>query len=152
MIVPEGNVYAAGPAFAAFEQDLLQDVIPAIQSRYSLQADREHRALAGLSMGGLQSLNFGLAHVDTFAWVGGFSSAPNTKPPAQLVSDPADAKKLNLLWLSVGNKDGLIRIGQGVHANLKEKNVPHVWNVDDHAHDPTEWRNNLYYFLQHVFH
>ena len=148
---PEGNVYAAGPAFAAFEQDLLQDVIPTIQSRYSVQADREHRALAGLSMGGGQSLNFGLAHVDTFAWVGGFSSAPNTKPPAQLVPDPAEAKKLKLLWLSVGNKDGLIRISQGVHAYLKEKDVPHVWNVDGHAHDPTEWRNNLYYFLQRVF-
>ena len=75
----EGNVFAAAPAFAAFEQDLLEDVIPAIESRYSAQADREHRALAGLSMGGGQSLNFGLAHLDTFAWVGGFSSAPNTK-------------------------------------------------------------------------
>ncbi len=87
----EGNVFAAAPAFAAFEQDLLKDVIPAIESRYSVQADREHRALAGLSMGGGQSLNFGLAHLDTFAWVGGFSSAPNTKPPAQLVPDPAAA-------------------------------------------------------------
>ena len=52
---------------------------------------------------------------------------------------------------SCGNKDGLIRISQGVHAYLKEKNIPHVWNVDGHAHDPTEWRNNLYYFLQRVF-
>jgi enterochelin esterase-like enzyme len=148
----EGYVFATAPAFAAFEQDLLQDVIPAIESRYSVQKDREHRALAGLSMGGGQSLNFGLGHLDTFAWVGGFSSAPNTKPPAQLVPDPAVAKeKLKLLWLSCGNKDGLIRISQGVHAYLKEKEVPHVWNVDGHAHDPTHWRNNLYYFLQRVF-
>jgi enterochelin esterase-like enzyme len=148
----EGNVFAAAPAFAAFEQDLLHDVIPAIESRYSVQADPEHRALAGLSMGGGQSLNFGLAHLDTFAWVGAFSSAPNTKPPAQLVQDPAAAKaKLKLLWISCGNKDGLLRISQGVHAYLKEKYVPHVWNVDDHAHDATEWRNNLYYFLQRVF-
>ena len=85
----EGNVFAAAPAFAAFEQDLLKDVIPTIEARYSVQADREHRALAGLSMGGGQSLNFGLAHLDTFAWVGGFSSAPNTKPAAELVPDPA---------------------------------------------------------------
>ena len=76
----EGDVFRSAPAFAAFEQDLLKDVIPTIESRYSVQADREHRALAGLSMGGGQSLNFGLAHLDTFAWVGGFSSAPNTKP------------------------------------------------------------------------
>ncbi len=148
----EGNVFAAGPAFAVFEQDLLKDVIPAIESRYSVQADREHRALAGLSMGGGQSLNFGLAHLDTFAWVGGFSSAPNTKPPEQLVPDPAAAsKQLKLLWLSCGNKDGLIRISQGVHGYLKEKQVPHIWHVDGNGHDATHWRNNLWLFSQHVF-
>ena len=83
----EGDVFAAAPAFAAFERDLLDDVIPTIESRYSAHTNREHRALAGLSMGGGQSLNFGLAHLDTFAWVGGFSSAPNTKPPAELLPD-----------------------------------------------------------------
>jgi enterochelin esterase-like enzyme len=149
---PEGNVFASAPAFAAFEQDLLQDVIPAIESRYSVQADREHRALAGLSMGGGQSLNFGLAHLDTFAWIGGFSSAPNTKPAEELVPDPAIARdKLKLLWVACGNKDGLIRISQNVHAYLKAKDVPHVWHVDGNAHDPTEWKNNLYLFAQHIF-
>ena len=101
----EGDVFRSAPAFAAFEQDLLQDVIPAIESRYSVQADRDHRAVAGLSMGGGQALNFGLQHLDTFAWVGGFSSAPNTKSPSELVPDPATTKqKLKLLWLSCGNK------------------------------------------------
>jgi len=148
----QGNVFSAAPAFAAFEQDLLKDVIPAIEARYSVQADREHRALAGLSMGGGQSLNFGLAHLDTFAWVGGFSSAPNTKPAAQLVPDPASAKeKLKLLWIACGKRDGQIRISQAVHGYLKEKDVPHVWHVDGNAHDPTEWRNNLYLFSQHIF-
>lgn len=142
----------AAPAFAAFERDLLEDVIPAIQSRYSTHTDREHRALAGLSMGGGQSLNFGLGHLDTFAWVGGFSSAPNTKPPEQLVPDPAAAtRQLKLLWLSCGNKDGLIRISQGVHAYLKEKQVPHLWHVDSHGHDPTHWRNSLWHFAQLLF-
>jgi len=148
----EGDVFASGPAFATFERDLLDDVIPTIEARYSVQADREHRALAGLSMGGGQSLNFGLAHLDTFAWVGGFSSAPNTKPPEQLVPDPDAAKRqLKLLWVACGNKDGLIRISQGVHAYLKEKGVPHVWHVDGNAHDPTEWKNNLYLFVQRIF-
>ena len=150
---PRGNIYAAAPAFAAFEQDLLNDVIPTIEARYAVQADREHRALAGLSMGGGQSLNFGLAHLDAFAWVGGFSSAPNTKPAESLVGDPASArKKLKLLWLACGNKDGLIRISQAVHAYLKEKDIPHVWHVDGNAHDPTEWKNNLYLFSQRIFH
>ena len=149
---PGPNPMATAPAFAAFERDLLDDVIPAIESRYSVQADRQHRALAGLSMGGGQSLNFGLAHLDTFAWVGAFSSAPNTKPPEQLVPDPAAAaRQLKLLWISSGNKDGLIRISQGVHAYLKEKNVPHVWHVDGNGHDATHWRNSLWLFSQRIF-
>ena len=148
----EGNTFATAPAFATFERDLLDDVIPAIDSRYGTYANRENRALAGLSMGGGQSLNFGLAHLDTFAWVGGFSSAPNTKPPAELVPDPAAGKdKLKLLWLSCGNKDGLINISQGVHGYLKEKGVPHVWHVDGNGHDATHWRNSLYYFVQKIF-
>jgi enterochelin esterase-like enzyme len=148
----DGDIYRAAPAFANFERDLLDDVIPAIESRYSVLTDREHRALAGLSMGGGQSLNFGLAHLDTFAWVGAFSPAPNTKSPEQLVPDPTVAtQKPKLFWLSCGNKDGLIRISQGVHAYLKEKNVPHIWHVDGNAHDMPEWKNNLYLFSQRLF-
>ena len=147
-----GNVFAHAAAFAAFEGDLLNDVIPAIESRYSTLTDREHRALAGLSMGGGQTLNFGLTHLDRFAWIGAFSSAPNTRPPAELVPDPAATKRqLKLLWLSCGNKDGLISISQRMHRYLKEHDVPHVWHVDDHAHDPAHWGNNLYHFAQRVF-
>lgn len=148
----EGNVMASAAAFAKFEGDLLQDLIPFIESKYSVKTDRESRALAGLSMGGGQSLNFGLGHLDTFAWIGGFSSAPNTKPPAELVPDPEKAKKqLKLLFVSCGNQDGLIRTSQGVHAYLKEKNVPHIWHVDDHAHDFQHWTKALYQFSQLVF-
>jgi enterochelin esterase-like enzyme len=147
----QGNIFAAAPAFATFEHDLLDDVIPAIESRYSTYTNRDNRALAGLSMGGGQSLNFGLAHLDKFAWIGGFSSAPNTKPPAELLPNPDAAKQLKLLWLSVGNQDGLISISQGVHARLKTNNVPHVWHVDGHAHDAQEWRQALYYFAQKLF-
>src|SRR5262249_17435662 len=87
------------PAFAAFEKDLLTDLIPFIEKTYSVKADRESRALAGLSMGGGQSLTFGLNNLDTFAWVGGLSSAPNTRPPADLIKDPAEAaRKLAHEW------------------------------------------------------
>ena len=138
--------------FARSERDLLDCLIPAIQSKYSASTNREDRALAGLSMGGGQSLNFGLTHLDTFAWVGGFSSAPNTKPPAELVPDPAAAsKQLKLLYVSCGNKDGLISISQGVHVYLKEQNVPHIWNVDDHGHNADTWGSNLYHFAQRLF-
>lgn len=148
----EGNVMASAPAFAVFEKDLLEDVIPAIESRYSVAADRQHRAIAGLSMGGGQSLNFGLTNLDTFAWIGGFSSAPNTKAPEELIPDSEKTKEqLELLYLSCGNKDGLIRISQRLQRYLKEHEIPHVWNVDSFGHDPTHWRNNLYHFAQMVF-
>ena len=98
-----------------------------------------------LVMGGLMVLN-------TFAWVGGFSSAPNTKQAAELVPDPEKAtKQLKLLYVSCGNKDGLIRISQNVHAYLKEKNVPHIWHVDEHAHDFQHWKKALYQFSQLIF-
>jgi enterochelin esterase-like enzyme len=147
----EGNVFASAPAFGVFDKDLLGSVIPYVDSHYGTIADREHRALAGLSMGGGQSLNFGLANTDTFAYVGGFSSAPNTLPPDKLVSDPDKAKGLKLLWVSCGDKDGLIGISQGVHKYLKEKGVPHTWHLDSGGHDFPIWKNDLYWFSQQIF-
>jgi enterochelin esterase-like enzyme len=149
---PGPNAMSTAPAFGRFDKDLLGDLIPFIETKYSVRTDRENRALAGLSMGGGQSLNFGLGNLDRFAWVGGFSSAPNTKPAAELVPDPEGSRKqLKLLWISCGNKDGLIRISQGVHAYLKENNVPHVWHVDGNAHDFRHWKGALYQFAQLIF-
>jgi enterochelin esterase-like enzyme len=146
------NAMATAPAFGKFDQDLLGSLIPFIEAKYSVNKGRESRALAGLSMGGGQSLNFGLRNLDTFAWVGGFSSAPNTRPAAELVPDPEKtSKQLKLLYISCGNKDGLIRISQGVHAYLKENNVPHIWHVDEHAHDFQHWKKALYNFSQLIF-
>lgn len=151
---PGENIFAPEKVagFAAFERDLLEHLIPAIEEKYSTLTDREHRALAGLSMGGGQTFNFGLTHLDTFAWIGAFSAAPNTKPPAALVPDPAAAREqLKLLYISCGNKDGLINFSQGVHRYLKAHDVPHVWNVDDFGHDPSHWASNLYHFAQRLF-
>jgi enterochelin esterase-like enzyme len=141
------------PAFAAFEKDLLTDLIPFIEKTYSVKADRESRAIAGLSMGGGQSLNFGLNNLDTFAWVGGFSSAPNTKRPADLIKDHAEtAKKLRLLYVACGDKDGLLRISEGVHKMLDENKVPHVYRViPDGRHDFKVWKSDLYHFAQPLF-
>jgi enterochelin esterase-like enzyme len=138
-------------AYAAFERELLGDLIPFIEARYSVAADRMQRALAGLSMGGGQSLNFGLNNVDTFAWVGGFSSAPNTKPPADLVPDAADARQLELLWVSCGNEDGLFNISKGVHDYLTAQNVRHTWYIDAGGHTFPVWKNDLYHFASLLF-
>jgi enterochelin esterase-like enzyme len=141
------------PAFAAFEKELLTDLIPFVDKTYSVKADREARAIAGLSMGGGQSLNFGLGNLDTFAWVGGFSSAPNTKPPAALIKDHAEAaRKLRLLYVACGDKDRLFRISQGVHQMLDENKVPHVYRViPGGGHDFKVWKSDLYHFAQLLF-
>jgi enterochelin esterase-like enzyme len=141
------------PAFAAFEKDLLTDLIPFIEKSYSVKTDRESRALAGLSMGGGQALNFGLNNLDTFAWVGGFSSAPNTRPPAELIKDPGEATmKLRLLYVACGDQDRMFRISQDVHNMLDEKQVPHRYNViSGGQHDFKVWKSDLYHFAQLLF-
>ena len=138
--------------FAAFERDLFEFLVPAIEAKYSTLPDANHRALAGLSMGGGQTFNFGLTHLDTFAWIGAFSAAPNSRPPEELVPDPAAARaRLKLLYISCGNKDGLINFSQRAHRYFKVHDVPHLWNVDDHGHDGETWGSNLYQFSQRIF-
>lgn len=149
-----GNVFdsAKVQAFATFEKDLLNDLVPFIEKKYPVLSDREHRAIAGLSMGGGQSLNFGLGNLDKFAWVGGFSSAPNTKTPEVLVPDPEAAKsKLKLLWISCGDNDGLIRFSKRTHDYLNEKNVPHIYYIEPGVHDFKVWKNGLYNFALLLF-
>jgi enterochelin esterase-like enzyme len=139
-------------AYAAFERELIDDLVPFIESNYSASSDRTDRALAGLSMGGGQSLNFGLGNLETFAWVGGFSSAPNTSAPAALVPNPqAAAEQLELLWVSCGNEDGLFNISLGVHDYLAANDVPHQWHIDSGGHDFPVWKNDLYHFAGQLF-
>ena len=150
----KGNTMAADKvqAFATFEKDLLNDLIPFIEKKYPVLKDREHRAIAGLSMGGGQSLNFGLGNLDQFAWIGGFSSAPNTKPPEQLLPDPEAArKKLKVLWISCGDADGLITYSQRTHDYLNANNVPHIYYLMPGVHDFKVWKNSLYMFSQLLF-
>jgi len=149
-----GNIMAPDKVqgFANFERDLLDDLIPFIEKKYPVLKDRENRAIAGLSMGGGQSLNFGLGNLDKFAWVGGFSSAPNTKSPEVLVPNPEDAKKkLKLLWISCGDADGLITFSKRTHDYLYKNDVPHVYYLEPGGHDFKVWKNGLYMFSQFLF-
>jgi enterochelin esterase-like enzyme len=139
-------------AFSTFEKDLIRDLIPFIEKSYSVYTDRDHRAIAGLSMGGGQSLNFGLGNLDMFAWIGGFSSAPNTKLPEQLVPDPENArKKIKLLWISCGDKDRLLNFSERTHNYLKQHKVPHVYYIEPGVHDFKVWKNGLFMFSQVIF-
>ncbi|WP_194776793.1 alpha/beta hydrolase-fold protein [Pararhodonellum marinum] len=149
-----GNIMAPDKveAFATFEKDLLHDLIPFIDKKYPVLKDRGNRAIAGLSMGGGQSLNFGLGNLDKFAWVGGFSSAPNTKDPEALVPDPQKAREsLELLWISCGDADNLIRISERTHDYLVKNDVPHIYYIEPGAHDFKVWKNGLYMFSKLLF-
>nr|WP_068890050.1 alpha/beta hydrolase-fold protein [Pedobacter panaciterrae] len=149
-----GNIMAPDKvqAFARFEDDLLKDLIPYVQQHYSAYKDREHRAIAGLSMGGGQSLNFGLGNLDIFAWIGGFSSAPNTKQPTELIPNPKTThKQLKLLWISCGTEDNLMSITSRTVDYLKENKIPHVFLKEPGGHDFKVWKNDLYHFSQLVF-
>jgi enterochelin esterase-like enzyme len=140
-----------GPGFnSAFEDDLLKDIIPYVESHYPVKADAEHRAVAGLSMGGGQALGIGLRHLDTFAWVGGFSSAL-FGPQANQAPDAEASKKLRLLWISCGDKDRLMDASKSLHTTLEEKKVAHVWHVDSGAHEWPVWKNDLYLLSQMLF-
>ncbi len=152
---PEGNVYSPEmqQGFVNFEKDLLVDLIPFIEGKFSTYTDKNHRAIAGLSMGGGQSLNFGLGNLDKFAFVGGFSSAPNTKTPEQLIPDVAKTKAENkLLWMVCGSRDGLMYNSSRLKAFCDENGVPcTLINFPEGQHDFVVWKYGLYNFSQLIF-
>ena len=149
----EGNVMASFPAFAQFDKDLIGSLIPFIESKYSVVSDKMHRAIAGLSMGGGQSLNFGLANMDVFAYVGGFSSAPNTNMPEVLIPDVEKTKAENkLLGMVCGNKDNLMYNSSRLKAFCDEHGVPcTLIEFPDGEHNFIVWKYGLYNFAQLIF-
>ncbi len=161
IVMPNGRASAEPPSsnfmsdfnyYADFEPDLLNDLMPYVESHYSIATDRDHQAITGLSMGGGQGLNFGINNIDKFAWVGGFSSAPNLQQPNVLVPKIQQAKyKLSLLWIGCGDKDNLITGSWNLHKALDEAKIDHVWYVDSGVHEVPVWNNNLYLFAQMLF-
>ncbi len=152
---PGSDIFAADKVegFANFEFELIKDLIPFIDTTYSVKPGREARAIAGLSMGGGQALNFGLAHLDTFAWVGAFSPAPNTKPADSLIPNLAeDTSKIMALWISCGGDDDLQFIAENTHIFMVENNIDHsYWIQPDLGHDWSVWKPGLYHFSQRIF-
>ena len=140
-------------AFGEFDKDLIGSLIPYIEKNFSVYTDRDHRAIAGLSMGGGQSLNFGLGHMDVFAYVGGFSSAPNTMRAAQLIPDVEKVKKENkLLWMVCGGADGLMNNSAQLKAFCDEKGIPcTLINYPEQGHNFVVWKYGLYNFAQLIF-
>ncbi|HUT21514.1 MAG TPA: alpha/beta hydrolase-fold protein, partial [Anaerolineae bacterium] len=131
-----------------FEQDFFADVLPLVESVYRVQADRDHRAMVGLSMGGGQTDQIALQHLDTFSYVGILSAGMYGlgERHAELLADPAAAnEQLNLLFLGCGTLDPLAFEGMNqAHALLTEVGVEHVyWTLEGTAHTWVVWRAAL---------
>ncbi|MGC4017718.1 MAG: alpha/beta hydrolase-fold protein [Luteolibacter sp.] len=134
----------------AFDRTLIEEVIPLAESNYKIRKDRDGRAVAGLSMGGSESLQAGLLHPDTFGWVGAFSSGGM---PADLDAAYPEAGKtpFKLFWVACGREDGLIGANRSLHAWLEKKQVKHSWTETDGAHRWGVWRRNLAAFTPLLF-
>ena len=133
-----------------FPKDLLNEVIPLVERDFRVQADADHRAIAGLSMGGGQSLSIGLEHTDVFHWVLGFSAAIGGQflDPEQafktVLSDPDTAnRRLRLLWISCGRQDFLYRANQQFVETLRSKGLKLTFNETEGSHVWSVWRKNL---------
>lgn len=147
--VPPGAPAAPGQNTARFAMDLIEDVIPYVQSAYRTHADRDHRAIAGLSMGGGQALSIGLNHLELFSYVGGFSSGfgPDADFPrsyASLVADPNAANtRLRLLWIGCGKEDGAFGASKAFSDFLTRNKVTHTFRETGGAHTWMVWRRYL---------
>jgi enterochelin esterase-like enzyme len=130
-----------------FENYLLTDVIPMVEGRYRVTPGRENRAIAGLSMGGGQSLRIGLGHLDLFSAVASFSGAvPNdfeTRFAAQLKDAKGTNRKLKALWIGCGQQDSLFGRSKNLSELLTKYEVTHVFHPTDGVHNYTVWKKYL---------
>jgi enterochelin esterase-like enzyme len=151
---------------AAFEADVTEALIPFIDRTFRTIANRDHRAMAGLSMGGMQTFQVTLNHLDLFSHLGGFSGAagplvlggqkldPKTAYGGVFADPAAFAKKVRLLWLGVGTEEPeRMRAGiRALHASLNEANIAHVYNESPGTdHEWQTWRRNLNDFAPRLF-
>jgi len=139
--------------FDRFRQALLSEVIPRVEAEYLVKKDRDSRAIAGLSMGGSESLLTGLNTLNQFAWIGAFSSGGLT-PDFEKEFPSLDARanaQLRLLWIACGTDDDLIKINRALRAWLTSKNIRHADIETPGEHSWLVWRRNLTEFTQLLF-
>jgi enterochelin esterase family protein len=140
-----------------FTQVLIEDIIPMIDATYRTVPDRQHRAMAGLSLGGTQTWQITQSHLDTFAYIGSFS-APFGFPEVPggfngLLGDPAGfAKQVNVLFISVGTGGDMAAGSQSFHQALQQAGVKHVYyESPGTAHEWQTWRRSLHEFAPLLF-
>jgi enterochelin esterase family protein len=148
VVMPHGHTPGrAGPGNnSAFADDLLKDIVPYVEAHYRTKPGSENHAIAGLSMGGGQSLNIGLRNPGTFGYVISFSGAVPRSPQAaaELIPDPkALNEKLHLLWIGCGRGDFLLKPNQDFIAALDNAGVKHTWHESEGLHHWPLWRTYL---------
>jgi enterochelin esterase-like enzyme len=139
--------------FDKFRQALLQEVMPRTESEYRVTRDRNARAIAGLSMGGSESLLTGLNNLDKFAWIGAFSSGgiPDDFQSAFPSLDAKANQQLRVLWIACGTEDRLIEVNRSLREWLKTRGVQHTDIETSGAHTWMVWRRNLAEFAGLLF-
>jgi enterochelin esterase family protein len=134
-----------------YQKALISEVIPQIEANYHVSKKREDRAIAGLSMGGHESLFVGLTHPELFAWIGTFSAGLNAKAIAELPQTNAQKANLRLLWMACGVDDALLKPNQTVIAALKAEGLPVTVIETPGHHQWPVWRDNLIHFAPLLF-
>jgi enterochelin esterase family protein len=150
--VPQPQADGSGRiASAGFDKDLLGDIIPLVENNYQVLTDRENRAIAGLSMGGGQSLSIGLAHLDLFSHLASFSGAVRNLSDVEKMEVVALNEKLKVFWIGCGKTDFLFETNEKLVALLKTKGVRHVYRVSEGGHTWPNWRLYLSEFVPLLF-
>jgi enterochelin esterase-like enzyme len=134
-----------------YQKALLTEVVPQIEANYHVSKKREDRAIAGLSMGGHESLFIGLTHPELFAWIGTFSAGLNPKTISELPPTTAQKANLRLLWMACGVDDGLLKPNQTAIAALKAEGLPVTAIETPGHHQWPVWRDNLIHFAPLLF-
>jgi enterochelin esterase family protein len=137
--------------YELYSKALTTEVIPQIEANYRVSKKREDRAIAGLSMGGHESLVTGLNHPELFAWIGTFSAGLNAKTVSELPTTPPAKANLRLLWMACGVDDGLLKPNQAVIAALKAQGWPVTAIETPGHHQWPVWRDNLIHFAPLLF-
>lgn len=139
--------------FARFTAALLSEVIPQVQQQYRVLDDRNARAIAGLSMGGAESLQTGLNNLDEFSWIGSFSSGGLRPNFAQEFPglNASQNQRIHLLWVACGMEDGLFGINHDFNKWLSDENINHIEVDTPGKHTWMVWRENLAAFAPLLF-
>jgi len=170
VVMPHGHTgpFSFGmPLSGEFEPEFLADIMPQMERRYRVHADRQHRAIAGLSMGGAHTLNIGIPHLDKFAYLGVYSSGifgivggpggnqasgPTFEEKNKaILDDPKLKSGLKLFWFATGRDDFLVATSRATVEMFKQHQFKVIYRETDGAHTWDKWREYLKEFAPQLF-